>query len=65
MMGNRHAAKDDYNPQGLWGIRVGNIILRKRFNTSPEAWDWAIWNYKGREGWKLTTKKGPLESTSR
>ena len=45
--------------RGEWAIKHGKIIVNKRFKKMIDAWDWAIWNYKGRRNWKIVS--APLD----
>lgn len=60
--GNQNARKTK-NGKGNWAIKVSNIITNRRFEKAADAWDWAMWNYKGRNGWKLVIISPPNRET--
>lgn len=34
-------------------LKPSGIILNRTFERAIDAWEWAVWNYKGRKGWRL------------
>lgn len=41
--------------RGDWAIKHGHIIVNKRFEKMIDAWNWAMWNYKGQRNWKIVS----------
>lgn len=34
-------------------LKPSGVIVNRTFERAIDAWNWAEWNYKGRDGWRL------------